>query len=143
MYILSHLAKIGWDENIWLFTKELNTWYHLMNKIELNYMHLKRSFWKVYRNYIFICRKKCWFFCLPCNCTCCIMNTIRFLKTNMHTIRESTLKHMPWIKVKVIEFEISQKCVVYTCRWVKLLNSYLRSRNILIVSEDVLILSHL
>lgn len=35
---------IGWDENIWLFTKELNKWYHLMNKIELNYMHLKGSF---------------------------------------------------------------------------------------------------
>lgn len=87
-------------------------------------------------------QKKNGVFFLPCNCTCCIKHNQ--VSKDKHAHHQGiNLKHMPWVKVKVIEFEISQKCVVYTCRWVKLLNSYLRRRNILIVSEDVLILSHL
>lgn len=79
---------------------------------------------------------------LPCNCTCCIKhNQVSKNKRTHH--QGINPKHMLWVKVKVIEFEISQKCVVYTCSWVKLLNSYLRRRNILIVFEDVLIISHL
>lgn len=141
MFIISHLAMIGWDENIWLFTKELN----MVSLNEQDWAKLyafEGQFLKsLYRNYIFICRKKMGSF-LPCNCTCCIKHN--HVSKDKHAHHQGiNPKYMPWVKVKVIEFEISQKCVVYTCRWVKLLNSYLRRRNILIVSEDVLILSHL
>lgn len=68
----------------------------------------------LYRNYKFICRKKRGGF-LPCNCTCCIKHN--HVSKDKHAHHQGiNPKHMPWVKVKVIEFEISQKCVVYTCR---------------------------